>query len=129
MLQKYLCFASSGAGQIIWQIFVHFNLTDLSRKYRFSFLWFCDSSEISLDHVTIFFKIIIPFPFAGDADSDGDGIKDSADDDDDNDGLLDTEDIDDDGDGIKDEDEDHDGDGLSNKSRICFMAMFCQVTK
>merc|ERR1711936_891967 len=52
--------------------------------------------------------------FWGDADSDGDGIKDSADDDDDNDGLLDTEDIDDDGDGIKDEDEDHDGDGVVN---------------
>merc|ERR1712002_1349600 len=49
--------------------------------------------------------------FWGDADSDGDGIKDSADDDDDNDGLLDTEDADDDGDGIEDEDEDHDGDG------------------
>ena len=29
------------------------------------------------------------FLFSGDADSDGDGIKDSADDDDDNDGLLD----------------------------------------
>merc|ERR1712114_32159 len=42
--------------------------------------------------------------FWGDADSDGDGIKDSADDNDD------------DGDGIKDEDEDHDGDGLSNKN-------------
>ena len=54
---------------------------------------------------------------AGDADSDGDGIKDSVDDDDDNDGLLDNVDADDDGDGIKDEDEDHDGDGLSNKSR------------
>ena len=81
-------------------------------------LWFCDSSGISLDHVTILLKIIILLPILGDADSDGDGIKDSADDDDDNDGLLDTEDIDDDGDGIKDEDEDHDGDGLSNKSRI-----------
>ena len=54
---------------------------------------------------------------AGDVDSDGDGINDSADDDDDNDGLLDNVDADDDGDGIKDEDEDHDGDGLSNKSR------------
>merc|ERR1711868_176966 len=54
--------------------------------------------------------------FWGDADSDGDGIKDSVDDDDDNDGLLDNVDADDDGDGIKDEDEDHDGDGLSNKN-------------
>merc|ERR1712029_657144 len=62
--------------------------------------------------------------FWGDADSDGDGIKDSADDDDDNDGLLDNVDNDDDGDGIKDEDgdgtldgdEDDDGDGVINRS-------------
>merc|ERR1711862_384590 len=56
--------------------------------------------------------------FWGDADSDGDGIKDSADDDDDNDGLLDSEDIDDDGDGIKDEDEDHDGDGSQTRTTL-----------
>merc|ERR1711955_60900 len=50
-----------------------------------------------------------------DADSDGDGIKDSADDDDDNDGLLDNVDNDDDGDGTLDGDEDDDGDGVINK--------------
>merc|ERR1712025_1529881 len=53
------------------------------------------------------------FVFWGDADSDGDGIKDSADDDDDNDGLLDN--VDNDGDGTLDGDEDDDGDGVLNK--------------
>merc|ERR1712147_543092 len=51
--------------------------------------------------------------FWGDADSDGDGIKDSVDDDDDNDGLLDNVDADDDGDGLSNKnDPDDDGDGL-----------------
>jgi len=81
------------------RIFVHFNLT------------------FSKDTNFYFFD-------AGDADSDGDGIKDSVDDDDDNDGLLDNVDADDDGDGIKDEDEDHDGDGLSNKSRKKFLIVY-----
>ena len=35
------------------------------------------------------YMYILDFESLGDADSDGDGIKDSADDDDDNDGLLD----------------------------------------
>ena len=69
-------------------------------------------------------------------DSDGDGINDAEDNDDDNDGIDDdgilnfsqnwliemkiieifiAEDEDDDGDGVDDEDEDWDGDGLSNK--------------
>merc|ERR1711936_200316 len=52
--------------------------------------------------------------FWGNADSDGDGIKDAVDDDDDNDGLLDTDDADDDGDGVLDGDEDDDGDGVEN---------------
>merc|ERR1711899_321981 len=52
--------------------------------------------------------------FWGDADSDGDGIKDSVDDDDDNDGLLDNVDADDDGDGLLDGEEDDDGDGVVN---------------
>ena len=55
---------------------------------------------------------------SGDADSDGDGVKDSEDADDDNDGLLDVEDADDDGDGVEDEDEDNDGDGISNEGKI-----------
>ena len=54
----------------------------------------------------------------GDADSDGDGVKDSEDADDDNDGLLDVEDADDDGDGVEDEDEDLDGDGISNEGKL-----------
>merc|ERR1711872_603870 len=54
--------------------------------------------------------------FWGDADSDGDGIKDSADDDDDNDGLPNKTDPDDDGDGTLDGDEDDDGDGVINRS-------------
>ena len=53
----------------------------------------------------------------GDADSDGDGVKDSEDADDDNDGLLDVEDADDDGDGVEDEDEDNDGDGITNEGK------------
>merc|ERR1712114_149828 len=55
--------------------------------------------------------------FWGDADSDGDGIKDSADDDDDHDGdgLSNKNDPDDDGDGTLDGDEDDDGDGVLNK--------------
>jgi hypothetical protein len=60
----------------------------------------------------------------GDADSDGDGLKDSEDGDDDNDGLLDVEDADDDGDGISDGDEDHDGDGISNESKSRFVLLF-----
>ena len=60
----------------------------------------------------------VQFTFAGDADSDGDGVKDSADGDDDNDGILDVNDADDDGDGIEDEDEDHDGDGISNEVNV-----------
>ena len=59
-------------------------------------------------------KILSP----GDADSDGDGVKDSEDADDDNDGLLDVEDADDDGDGVEDEDEDLDGDGISNEGKL-----------
>ena len=55
---------------------------------------------------------------SGDADSDGDGVKDSEDADDDNDGLLDVEDADDDGDGVEDEDEDLDGDGISNEGKL-----------
>merc|ERR1712133_332622 len=56
--------------------------------------------------------------FWGDADSDGDGIKDSADEDDDNDGdgLPNKTDPDDDGDGTLDGDEDDDGDGVINRS-------------
>merc|ERR1712147_608703 len=54
--------------------------------------------------------------FWGDADSDGDGIKDSADDDDDHDGhgLSNKNDPDDDGDGLLDGEEDDDGDGVVN---------------
>merc|ERR1711862_866740 len=54
--------------------------------------------------------------FWGDADSDGDGIKDSVDDDEDNDGdgLSNKNDPDDDGDGLLDGEEDDDGDGVVN---------------
>ena len=63
----------------------------------------------------------------GDADSDGDGVKDSEDADDDNDGLLDVEDADDDGDGVEDEDEDNDGDGITNEGEVKLKYEFLEV--
>merc|ERR1711915_233453 len=53
-----------------------------------------------------------------DGDTDDDGVLDSADEDDDNDGIEDAGDTDDDGDNVPDEEEDTDGDGMSNSGII-----------
>ena len=76
----------------------------------------CQNS-ISYNHV-YFSWTLFDIHLQGDADSDGDGVKDSEDADDDNDGLLDVEDADDDGDGVEDEDEDNDGDGITNEGEV-----------
>ena len=79
-------------------------------------IYFSCKLAFTLSHKRVAHQKLFSPP--GDADSDGDGVKDSEDADDDNDGLLDVEDADDDGDGIEDEDEDNDGDGISNEGKL-----------